>query len=215
MRILAVGAHPDDIELGAGGTIARHVLEKDEVLFLVLSFGEKGGNKSERTSEAEVSARTLRVRRVKFAGLPDTEISDGIETILSIESTINEWKPMRVYTHCTKDTHQDHRNAAHATISAARKVPEIYSYESPLTHPNFTPQYFVDIADTIALKIAALRNFSSQARANRKYVKAMAVEGLARFRGFQAGVEYAEAFEVVRCVRLRESADGMSMVVKE
>lgn len=156
-----------------------------------------------RMKEALASAETLNVKKAEFAGLPDTGLSEGLETILSIEATINKLKPQRVYTHCIKDTHQDHRNTAHATISAARKVPEIYSYESPLTHPNFNPQHFVDITNVMHLKIKALKNFGSQGK--KDYIKAVAVEGLAKFRGFQAGVRYAEAFEVVRHVKLDNS----------
>ena len=199
MKVLVVGAHPDDIELGAAGTIARHIKQGDEVIFLILSYGEKTADKRERMKEALMSAKTLNVENVEFAGFLDTQIPNGIETIMFIENMIDKYHPQRVYTHCAKDTHQDHRTVAHTTISAARRVPEIYSYESPLTHPNFNPQYFVDITDTLSLKLEALNNFSSQS--NKNYLKAEAIAGLAKFRGFQAGVLYAEAFEVIRCVK--------------
>lgn len=199
MRVLAIGAHPDDIELGAGGTIARHVINRDEVVFLILSYGEKTAKKSMRKKEAILSANKLGVKTVKFAGFADTMIPNSIETILAIENIIKKYRPERVYTHCVKDTHQDHRAAAYTSISAARKVPELFSYESPLVHPNFNPQYFIDISDTINLKVECLKCYKSQG--SREYLKAEAIEGLAKFRGFQAGVLYAEAFEVIRCVK--------------
>jgi len=200
MKVLAVGAHPDDIELGAGGTIARHVKEGDEVHFLILTYGEKSGIKSEREREARKSARILGVKSIRFGGIPDTKVTDSIETIMIIENVINEIKPDRVYTQCPKDRHQDHRNTALATFSAARRVAEILSYESPDSYPNFIPQYYVQISDTISQKILALKEYRSQQ--NKRYFEVNAIKGLAQFRGYQIGVAYAEAFEVVRIIRI-------------
>jgi len=205
VKVLAVGAHPDDIELGAGGTIARHVREGDEVHFLILTYGDKSGDKETRRREALESAKVLNVPFVTFAGIPDTMVTEGIETILKIEEVVKKIEPDRVYTHCIKDTHQDHRNAAYATFSATREVPEVLSFESPDIFPNFNPQYYVRTTDTIAQKIEALQKFHSQR--NKKYLEAEAIKGLAQFRGYQVGryrskVEYAEAFEVIRKIEL-------------
>lgn len=200
--MLAIGAHPDDVELGAGGTIARHTLHHDVVTFLVLSNGEKSGDPDARRSECVSSAKLLNVADVIFGELPDTRISEGIDTITVIERAITRAKPARIYTHTTKDIHQDHRNAALASISAARGVPEIYSYESPITFPNFNAQYYVNITDTLDMKVDALNLYASQ---NAKmYLDVDAIKGLAQFRGYQIGryrlkgIKYAEAFEVIR-----------------
>ena len=200
MKVLAIGAHPDDIELGAGGTIARHVKEGDEVHFLVITSGEQSGTRLERESEAKESARVLKIKSIKFGGVPDTRVTDGIETIMVIENVINEIKPDRIYTQCTKDRHQDHRNAARATFSAARRVAEIFSYETPESYPSFAPECYVQITDTISQKILAMKKFRSQQ--NKRFFEADAIKGLAQFRGYQVGVPYAEAFEVIRLVRL-------------
>jgi len=200
MKILAIGAHPDDIELGAGGTIAQHANEGDEVHFLVLTYGEKGGDKLERKREAERSAKILKAKSLHFGEIKDTQISDGIETILKIEKIIDKICPDRVYTQCVQDRHQDHRNAAYATFSAARKVAEVFSYESPDSYPRFVPQYYIQISDTISVKIRALKQFSTQQ--NRRFFEAEAIRGLAKFRGYQVGIPYAEAFEVVRIIKL-------------
>jgi len=200
MMILAVGAHPDDIELGAGGTIARHVIEGDSVYFLVLTYGEKGGGTKEiRKSEALESAKILNVKSVIFAEIPDTRVTDGPETISKIEEVIKEIEPDRIYTHSPKDFHQDHRNAALATFSASRRISEILSYESPFTQPSFTPQMYVEITNTINLKILALKKFHSQR--NKTFLRIDAIKGLAKFRGYQVGVKYAEAFEIIRIVK--------------
>lgn len=199
-KILAVGAHPDDIELGAGGTVARHAMDGDEVHFLILTYGEQSGDKQERKKEALESAKILNVKSVTFGEIPDTKVTDGIETIIIIENLIDKIKPDRVYTQCAKDRHQDHRNAAFATLSAARRVSEVFSYESPDAYPNFSPQYYVKITDTISQKIEALKKYRSQN--NKNYLEEEAIKGLAQFRGYQIGIEYAEAFELVRLVRI-------------
>lgn len=197
MRILAIGAHPDDIELGAAGTIIKHVRKHCEVYFLILTFGEEGGGRVEiRKKEGIESAKLLGVKNISFAGIPDRTVSEGIETISKIEEVVNTFRPHRVYTHTLNDRHQDHRNAAKATLSAARKVRDILCYESPLVYPTFNPQAFSDITDLIELKKKAISCFKSQRQ--KEVLKVEAIEGLARFRGFQAGVKYAEAFEVGR-----------------
>jgi LmbE family N-acetylglucosaminyl deacetylase len=199
MKVLAIGGHPDDVELGAGGTIARHVKEGDKVYFLVLTSGEQSGAKSEREREARESARILKVESIMFGGIPDTRVADGIETIMVIENIINKIKPDRIYTQCPKDRHQDHRNTALATFSAARRVAEIFSYESPDSYPNFIPQYYVQIDSTISQKVLALKQYHSQQ--NKRFFEVSAIKGLAQFRGYQIGVPYAEAFEVVRMIK--------------
>jgi LmbE family N-acetylglucosaminyl deacetylase len=201
MKVLAIGAHPDDIELGAGGTVARHVKEGDEVHFLVLTFGEKTEKKENRKLEAEESARALKVKSLSFGDIEDTKVSEGIDTINIIEDAINRIKPNRVYTQCLKDRHQDHRNTAYASFSAARKVAEVFSYESPDSYPDFVPQYYIQISENMMnTKIKALQNYNTQR--NKPFLEAEAIKGLAMFRGYQVGILYAEAFEVARVVKL-------------
>lgn len=200
MIVLAVGAHPDDIELGCGGTVARHTKEGDKVHFLFLTCGEKSGKKKARQKEALESAKILSVESVIFSGIPDTKVTDSIETILKIEEVIKRLKPDMVYTQCIKDRHQDHRNTALASFSAARRVRDVFSYESPDTYPNFNPQYYVQISKTISQKIEALKKYHSQQ--NKRYFEVEAIKGLARFRGYQIGIQYAEAFEVIRSIKL-------------
>jgi LmbE family N-acetylglucosaminyl deacetylase len=200
MKILAIGAHPCEIELGSGGTVAKHVSAGDEVHFLVLTYGEKGGDKSERKLEAERSAELLKVKSLNFGEIEDTRVSNGIETIMKIEEFVDKIHPDRVYTQSVQDRHQDHRNTAYATFSAARRVAEVFSYESPDSYPNFVPQYYIQISDTMQTKIRALNLFNSQRP--KRFLESDAIKGLALFRGYQVGIPYAEAFEVVRIIKL-------------
>ena len=148
MNIIAIGAHPDDIEYGCGGTLMRHIKRGDNVTFIVMSRGEKGGDPESRVREAREAARKIGAD-LKMFEYPDADIPQGHEVIDKLENVIKELKPTRVYTHSVKDTHQDHRNIAYATLVAARLVPEIFAYESPSLYLNFSPNYYVDISSYI------------------------------------------------------------------
>jgi LmbE family N-acetylglucosaminyl deacetylase len=208
MKVLAVGAHPDDIELGCGATLVLFKRKGHEVYMLVLTKGEASGDSKVREKECRISAKTIGVDKLFFGSLQDTRITDGIETIMAIENVINMVKPDIVFSSSPKDAHQDHRNTGLASLSAARNLKKVFLYESPAALREFCPQVFVDVGSTFDVKLKALEAFGSQA--NKVYFKgdhlnskssifprvSYAAEGLARFRGFQAGVELAEAFEV-------------------
>ena len=212
--VLAVGAHPDDIELGCGATLALFKKRGHEIHLLVLTKGEASGDPKAREKECLLSAKTIGTENLYFGKMEDTKITDGIEAISQIESYIKKISPDIIFGHSPKDGHQDHRNAAMATLSAARNSKKVLLYESPAALRDFCPQLFVDVSSTFDLKLKALEAFGSQVSkiyfkgnhsvgahspavgsARIPYVS-NASEGLARFRGFQAGVELAEGFEV-------------------
>jgi len=196
--VLAVGAHPDDIELGCGGALALHKLRGDKVYLLVVTRGEASGDGGVRERECKESAGVLGVDGLSFGGIEDTKIDDGRATIDVIEKVVDEVKPDIVYAPACEDTHQDHRNVGRATLSACRRCRVILMYEGASTQRDFTPQVFVDLANVFELKMKMVKLFGSQVNNHngiyRTAVKA--IEGLAKFRGYQAGVEVAEAFEV-------------------
>jgi LmbE family N-acetylglucosaminyl deacetylase len=196
--ILAVGAHPDDVELGCAGTLALHKLNGDKVYLLVLTKGEASGDVEVREKECRRAADILGVDGLFFGGLGDTNVHDGRETIDVIEKVIDEVNPDIIYAPTHKDTHQDHRNTGYATLSAGRRCRMILLYEGASTQRDFTPQVFVDIKKIFELKKKATRVFGSQLNNHRGgYGLAVkGIEGLAKYRGYQAGVDVAEAFEV-------------------
>lgn len=205
---MAVGAHPDDVELGCGAALALFKKNGHEVYFLVLTKGEASGDPSRREKECKKSAETIGADKLFFGNLRDTKISDGVETIMEIERFISQVSPDVIFGHSYKDGHQDHRNAGMATLSAARNSKKVLLYESPAALRDFCPQLFVDVSLTFDIKLKALEAFGSQVskvyfKGNKSHGEerkfpfvSNAAEGLARFRGFQAGVELAEAFEV-------------------
>ena len=195
--VLAVGAHPDDMELGCAGTLALHSMRGDRVYLLVLTNGEASGDAVVRGTECRESAKILGACDLFMGDLPDTKVTDGKETIDVIENILDKVKPDIIYAPSSKDTHQDHRNAGYAVLSACRRCRIILLYEGASTQRDFNPQVFVDIKDTFQKKLEATKAFGSQVENHGMYSKAMkAVEGLAKFRGYQAGVDVAEAFEV-------------------
>ncbi len=202
--VLAVGVHPDDIELGCGGTLALHKMRGDKAYLLVLTRGEASGDPEEREKECRDAAEILGVDGLFFGGLKDTSVQEGRETIDVIEKIINEVHPDIVYAPDYKDTHQDHRNAGHATLSAARRCKMILLYECASTQRDFLPQVFVNIEQTFSLKKKATLVFASQVNGryppSRYSLAVRAIEGLAKFRGYQAGVDVAEAFEVEKFI---------------
>jgi LmbE family N-acetylglucosaminyl deacetylase len=196
--VLAVGAHPDDIELGCSGTLARYKANGDKVYLLVLTKGEASGDAKVREAECQKAAKILGADQLFFGGLEDTKIHDGRETVEIIEKVVAEIKPDVIFAPSCKDTHQDHRNAGHATLSAGRRCNMILQYEGASTQRDFVPQVFVDIRDTFGLKKKVISVFGSQLNGKRGgyALAAKAIAGLAQFRGYQAGLDAAEAFEV-------------------
>ena len=200
--VLAVGAHPDDTELGCAGALALHKLNGDRVYLLVLTKGEASGDIEVRERECRKAAKILGVDGLFFGGLEDTKVHDGRESIDIIEKIIDKVKPDIIYAPTPKDTHQDHRNTGHATMSAGRRCKIILLYEGASTQRSFIPQVFVDIEKSFELKKKVMRVFGSQMHNHGGgYSSAVkGVEGLAKYRGYQAGVDVAEAFEVGRFI---------------
>jgi LmbE family N-acetylglucosaminyl deacetylase len=201
MNILVIGAHPDDYELGMGGTILHHINKGDKVFAVVATNGEKLADPERRKKETEEAGIILGIQKIFFFDIKDTQISSGSETIELIENVIEEVKPDRVYSHSMDDTHQDHRNLSKASLAAARKIKQILFYEAPSSHINFAPNYFVDIAPFLDKKVEALKVHKSVLEHGEKdYLAIDSIKGGSFFRGYQANLKYAEGFEIFRLV---------------
>jgi len=202
MNILAIGAHPDDIEFGCGGALLRYSRRGDNVYLLVLTSGGYGADPFIRIKEQEDSAKFLGAKGLFWGGFKDTELVDNRELILKIEEVVRKTKPEIVFLNYLDDIHQDHRASAQAGVSATRYIKEVLFYEVPTTF-NFEPDIFVDIKDVLEDKLTLLKLHASQVDKTR-------VEGLtilesatacATFRGYQGRVKYAEGFKALRILR--------------
>ncbi|MBT8049315.1 MAG: response regulator [Xanthomonadales bacterium] len=195
-RVLAVGAHPDDVEIGCGGILLNHRDNGDELCILTLSRGACGGTSSVREAEAKASCDMLGARLI-MESLEDTRISEGPETISVISKVIAEFQPTVVYTHSPHDAHQDHRNAHRATLVAARGVQRLKCYQSPSATIGFTPSHFVDITEKLPEKQALLSCYRSQ-RDKCRYLSQSLINATAEYWGRFAGYVKVEPLEVIR-----------------
>ena len=195
-RILAVGAHPDDVEIGAGGTLLAHRDAGDTVTILTLSGGARGGDAEQRRSEAEAAAAIVGAR-LMMENLEDTRIREGDPTTSIIERVIGELKPTIMYTHSINDVHQDHRNTHSAAMVAARRVPYVLCFQSPSATIDFRPSRFVSIESVIDGKLEAIAAFASQA-STRDYLDEGLLRATARYWARFGGGSAVEPFEVVR-----------------
>ena len=202
MNILAIGAHPDDIELGCAGTLLRYVRAGHSVFYLIMSEGAQGGDPSRRVAEQEAAAERVGVKRVFWGKCQDTQFFVNREMVSFIEGVCAEIRPDEVYVNFPEDSHQDHRALAKAVISATRNIPRVLFYED-YTSLDFNPEIFVDIASVIEDKVEAVKLHRSQIeRAHPGGLDMLeSVRAVAHFRGFQGKVQYAEGFKPLRYLK--------------
>ena len=222
--VLVIAAHPDDEVLGCGATMARHVARGDSVHVMILAEGITGRN-MKRSQPRESNALTALSKCAKNANkilgvtslvlerYPDNRLDsiDRLDIIKTIENRIAKIKPRVVYTHHGGDLNIDHRRVHEAVITACRPLPgyqtkEILFFEIPSStewqipsHGNaFIPNWFVDVSNTLTLKLRALNAYAPELRAYPHPRSLQAVEHLARWRGASIGVQAAEAFMLGR-----------------
>ena len=202
MNILAIGAHPDDIEFGCGGTLVKYAQKEHNVYLLILTDGSYGGDPETRKNEQTEAARYLRVKEIFWGNIKDTELMESRKLIVSIEDVVNKIKPDIVFINYPEDVHQDHRAASKAAVSATRYIKEVLFFEVPTTS-NFEPDIFVDIEEVLEYKLQLLRLHTSQVHkvkvANLSILQS--AQSCANFRGYQGRVKYAEGFKALRVLR--------------
>jgi LmbE family N-acetylglucosaminyl deacetylase/CheY-like chemotaxis protein len=194
--VLAIGAHPDDVEIGCGGALARHRAEGDTVTIVTLSHGASGGDARVRALEAAAAAQVLGAQ-LNLGDLPDTRIPEGSTAITTILDVIDSVQPTHAYTHSQFDTHQDHRNTHHASMVALRAIPNVYCYQAPSATVDFRPHLFIDISEHIETKLKSIAAYASQT-AVRPYLNRELIVATARYWGRFAGFVLAEPMEIVR-----------------
>jgi LmbE family N-acetylglucosaminyl deacetylase len=200
-RVLIIGAHPDDIELGAAGAILRFGEEGAQVYGLVMTQGEVGSKAplGTRENEAYEAAASLGLSGLWVLNFPDTKLREHIaELRAAIEEKIKALGIRVVLTHSPHETHGDHVAVFEAAKEAARAC-SLLCYESISAPKEFVPNYFVDITRYLPGKISAIGTHKTQSA--KFYMNPELVKGRAAHRGLQAGVPYAEAFWVYRWVR--------------
>jgi len=200
MKVLAIGAHPDDIEVGCAGTLAKYARNGHEIYLLVMTEGHMGGEGATRKREQIRSAKLLKPKKLIWGNYKDTLLEPHMNQMIhDIEVVIRKIGPDFIFVQYKDDTHQDHRALANATVSATRYVRNVLFFEGPTTQ-NFSPTIFVDIEDTLETKIAMIEAHRSQV--GKTNIAGMPITEMARstavFRGIQGRVPFAEAFVPLR-----------------
>lgn len=208
MRIAAIGAHLDDIELACGGTLAAAVRKGHQVKMIVMSRSEyrNWDGKVMRTleeadREGRLGAEVLGVKDLEILDLPNKRIPFSPESIEVLDEKLALFQPDLIFTHWAFDTHQDHVATAKSVIAAARYFNSILMFEpiapSGRSYAAFRPQVYFDIAEGIEKKTESLKaHFSQYEKYGQRWIDATVAR--ARYRGFEIGKKYAECFEVVR-----------------
>jgi LmbE family N-acetylglucosaminyl deacetylase len=205
MNVLAVGAHPDDLEYGCFGSLAKHVKNGDAVYLLYVTCGAHFPEV--RKKEAVESARRLKAAEVRFSNFSVVDVSEVNPRIIDkISEEIDYVKPQRVYVNSPHDTNQVHWTVSKSARIAARYVDAVVFFETPSTTHEFNPILYVDITDTIGTKILCLMAHKSQLKI-RPYLSERSVKVLASYRFLQSRLGYlngrqgyAEAFMVERMI---------------
>src|SRR5712692_5798949 len=199
MNILAIGAHPDDVELGCGGSLLKAARGGHNIFLAVLTRGGASGDPVQRSNELILSAKAIGAKRLWIDNFEDTEVSTGTSLINHLEYFIHRADPDVIFTHSIGDYHHDHRAIAECTVEAGRYSQNILAYEMPVTS-DFKPQLYYDISDVMQKKIELVRIFWSQQ--TKQFTQANAIRGLAEYRAFQSrlntSINAVEAFEIVK-----------------
>lgn len=218
MRVLAVGAHPDDLEILCGGTLARYVLEGHEVVMCNATLGNRGSFVHTSAEIAEIRlAEARRAAEVAGAehvtlGFTDGEVSAADpEQRRAVVDLVREARPDVILTHAPNDYMSDHNEVSklvfdcsfHATLPLLETAKPHHGTVTPIYYMDtvmgvgFLPTEYVDVSATIETKVAMLEAHESQLTWLRDHDGIDVVEQMrttTRFRGQQCGVAYAEGF---------------------
>jgi len=219
-KVVIISAHPDDETLGAGGTILRHKKNGDEVYWLIVTdVFETEGFSNERVlsrkKEIENVSKLYSFNNVYNLGYPTMKLDDTIlfELVNKISLIFQELQPETIYVMNRSDAHSDHRIVFDAVMSCTKSfrypyIKKVFMYEclsetefSPILPERvFQPNYFVDISDFLNKKIEIMKIFDSELGEHPFPRSIKNIEALATFRGATIGVNYAEAFQMIKYI---------------
>lgn len=164
-KIVSIGAHPDDVEQGMGGTLAKHRDKEDDVHIILCTLGIGGGSGDPKKREMEAGAAAhilgAELHSLDYPVLKLNKPSIEFEKV--VKKAIDDINPDRVYTHSPFDYHQIHSAVSECATRAAKEVKQILFYEDiSSTNPDFKPNAYVDITNYIDLKLKSIDAHGTQ-----------------------------------------------------
>jgi len=198
VKILAFGAHPDDIEIGVGGTLSKCVEEGHDVTGIVMTLPQ---DKRVRRRESKIAADILGIN-ITLLDISFDDLFFSRELTKKIDDVLDEYSPDVIFTHWDGDSHQDHNALTGGVIAATRMNKcSVYMYEQTLpggiVPDSFNAQVYIDISKSMDTKIKSILAHKSQHEKNGEWWM-QGIQGRAKFRGYQINTQYAEAFQVVK-----------------
>lgn len=223
-KILIIAAHPDDEVLGCFGTISKYINQGYDAYTLILGEGKtsrddirdinsKKGEIEELNSEIIKANKIIGIKEVFIEQFPDNRFDsvDLLDIVKIINKIKEKIKPDIIFTHYENDLNIDHSLTYKAVLTATRPmedecVKEIYAFEilssTEWNYPiSFSPDFFVDISETINLKLDAMAQYESELR---EFPHPRSLEGIklnAKYHGMRIGKNYVEAFKTIRVIR--------------
>ena len=206
MNILAIGAHFDDVEIGCGGTLARHIGAGDKVIVQVITHSKYTNHNGDllraqdiALQEGRAAADYLGVNELICNNYETKQVVFDHKLVEAINRVIDENEIDLIYTHWDNDIHQDHQAVAKATMAAGRKVSCLLMYRSNLymSSGDFRANYFVDISDYIDVKTTAIMMHKTELKKfGPQWIDFWKNE--AYNNGQRVGVAYAESFQLIK-----------------
>jgi LmbE family N-acetylglucosaminyl deacetylase len=221
MNVLAVGCHPDDLEIGCVGTLAKYVKQGHHVVMCHVANGEMGHAviqpeelRKIRTGEAEKAGELIGAAEVINLDVPDLTVDSGKEdTVRKLVDVVRYTRPDIIITHSPEDYMRDHLEVNRLVFNASfsSSIPHLTTehtaytgiapiyYMDTLAGINFLPTEYVDISDTIEMKIKAVECHQSQVRWMKEHDNIDFLDFVrtcSKFRGLQCGVPFAEGFRI-------------------
>lgn len=219
-KVIIISAHPDDETLGAGGTLLRHKEHGDEINWLIVTdVFENEGFSNERVLsrklEIDMVSKLFSFNNVYKLGYPTMKLNDTIlfDIVNKISNIFQKLEPEIIYVMNRSDAHSDHRIVFDAVMSCTKSfrypsVKKVLMYEClsetefapTLPERVFQPNYFVDISDFIEKKIEIMKIFHSELGEHPFPRSVKNIKAIATFRGATAGVDSAEAFQLIKFI---------------
>lgn len=216
-KILVIAPHPDDEVLGCGGTIVKHNKNRDEVYLCIVTKAYTPDWSEEflknRPKEIKKANKILNIKKAYFLDFPTAKLDTITQKDLndSISRIVKEIGAEIIYIPYEGDLSKEHRLVFEAALVASRpytnkSVKKVLCYETlsetdwgkDFTKKIFSPNVYVDISDVLKYKIKAMQAYKSELKKSPHPRSLEIIKVLARKRGSEAGLKFAEAFMLIR-----------------